>query len=641
MGWAFAVKVGYSCGTITSDMNGNGGSEAVRFCDIVMKGGITSGVVYPKALSELAKEFRFKNIGGTSAGAIAAAAAAAAEYGRRSGQDGFKTLEALPEQLGEQVAGVRTRLFEFFQPQSATKRVFDTLAAGLRGGWSAPLRFLTAACWNFPWALLLGIIPGMVLIIVAFRSSERGSLFYLAVLAGTAAIVLGTLFSVGGAFLWRLLTALPVNYYGLCTGMPATAGAANKTEPLTPWLHRYLNRLAGHPADGPPLTFGHLWGTPDPNGERDINLEMMTTCLTHGRPYRLPFRDDEDVRESKLFSYKPEEFRKFFPEEVVKWMEQHARPSDHPERYVASGVTPLPEPWNMPVVVAVRMSLSFPILLSAVPLYAIDFSRANERDQVPERCWFSDGGICSNFPLHFFDAPLPRWPTFCIDLCDKHVDADAKSVHQPAMAMSNSGEIIESWNRFDQEFEGRRFVPKTHWRQLLSFLETVIHTMQNWTDNTQSRLPGFRDRIARVSLTSDEGGLNLDMPADRIACLSKRGAAAAHMFVERFGPLQTGTMNWSNHRWVRYRTAIGAIGEMLLRIHLAWTSPQQDDVPYEGWVAGTPKPPSYKWAPSQNSVAVELTRSLIQAAHSWSTTNPSLAEGAPRPRPEIRLRPRI
>ena len=69
----------------------------MRFCDIVMKGGITSGVVYPKALSELAKEFRFKNIGGTSAGAIAAAAAAAAECGRRSGHDGFKTLEQLPQ----------------------------------------------------------------------------------------------------------------------------------------------------------------------------------------------------------------------------------------------------------------------------------------------------------------------------------------------------------------------------------------------------------------------------------------------------------------------------------------------------------------------------------------------------------------
>ena len=53
-------------------------------CDIVMKGGITSGVVYPLALVELARKYRFCNIGGTSAGAIAAAAEASSEYGRAS-----------------------------------------------------------------------------------------------------------------------------------------------------------------------------------------------------------------------------------------------------------------------------------------------------------------------------------------------------------------------------------------------------------------------------------------------------------------------------------------------------------------------------------------------------------------------------
>src|SRR5688572_801942 len=51
-------------------------------CDIVMKGGITSGIVYPWTVCDLAGRYRLVNVGGTSAGAIAAAAAAAAEYGR-------------------------------------------------------------------------------------------------------------------------------------------------------------------------------------------------------------------------------------------------------------------------------------------------------------------------------------------------------------------------------------------------------------------------------------------------------------------------------------------------------------------------------------------------------------------------------
>ena len=63
-------------------------SRARLNCGVVMKGGIASGIVYPGAVWELATVYRFKNIGGTSAGAIAAAAAAAAEYGRRHDAQG-------------------------------------------------------------------------------------------------------------------------------------------------------------------------------------------------------------------------------------------------------------------------------------------------------------------------------------------------------------------------------------------------------------------------------------------------------------------------------------------------------------------------------------------------------------------------
>ena len=62
-------------------------------CDLVMKGGITSGVVYPMAILELSKRYHFRGIGGASAGAIAAAATAAAELGR--GTNGFAKLERL------------------------------------------------------------------------------------------------------------------------------------------------------------------------------------------------------------------------------------------------------------------------------------------------------------------------------------------------------------------------------------------------------------------------------------------------------------------------------------------------------------------------------------------------------------------
>ena len=55
----------------------------LKKCDIVMKGGITSGIVYPALVCKLAERYQFKSIGGTSAGAIAASLTAAAEYARR------------------------------------------------------------------------------------------------------------------------------------------------------------------------------------------------------------------------------------------------------------------------------------------------------------------------------------------------------------------------------------------------------------------------------------------------------------------------------------------------------------------------------------------------------------------------------
>ena len=47
-------------------------------CDIILRGGITSGIVFPRAIAKLAETYDFRSIGGSSAGAIAAAWTAAA-----------------------------------------------------------------------------------------------------------------------------------------------------------------------------------------------------------------------------------------------------------------------------------------------------------------------------------------------------------------------------------------------------------------------------------------------------------------------------------------------------------------------------------------------------------------------------------
>src|SRR5437588_268257 len=105
-----------------------------RYCDIVMKGGVTSGIIYPFAISKLSTAYSFKSIGGTSAGAIAAGAAAAAEYRRRytGSNEGFTELDLLPNTLSVvDDDKKRSKLFRLFQPQPGTRPLFAMLVASL------------------------------------------------------------------------------------------------------------------------------------------------------------------------------------------------------------------------------------------------------------------------------------------------------------------------------------------------------------------------------------------------------------------------------------------------------------------------------------------------------------------------------
>ena len=89
-------------------------SQPQEDCDLVMKGGITSGIVYPPAIEILSRKYRFRSIGGTSVGAMAAAAISAAEFYRQqtTSSDGFHCLsEDVKKWLQED-----DNLLHLFQP---------------------------------------------------------------------------------------------------------------------------------------------------------------------------------------------------------------------------------------------------------------------------------------------------------------------------------------------------------------------------------------------------------------------------------------------------------------------------------------------------------------------------------------------
>ena len=334
-------------------------------CDIVMKGGITSGVVYPLAVVKLSNTYRFRNIGGTSAGAIAAAATAAAELGRDPNKQtqGFNLLEELPSWLqGKANNAQGSRLMALFQAQPKTQRLFQLMLAALEpvGKWQKVLWVCLKSFWP---SALAGAIPG-ILALWLMRSSDLLEVF-VGLLLGVFVMIVGVLLAMLANLYVLVTNELPANNFGLCNGYRARAHDRPRDPPLTEWLNTYLNQLAGRKVDGPPLTFTDLQNA-------GINLLMMTSNLTHGVPHRLPFED-------KKFFFDPKEFAQLFPPAVIAYLEQKNA------QYEAQGSSAVNLPngdrlWrfpsgdDLPVVVAVRPSPPASRCCSA-PCRCIRFTR--------------------------------------------------------------------------------------------------------------------------------------------------------------------------------------------------------------------------------------------------------------------------
>jgi predicted acylesterase/phospholipase RssA len=610
-------------------------------CDIVMKGGITSGVVYPGAAARLAMEYRFRSIGGTSAGAIAAAIVAAAEHRRRRGSTaGFATVASLGDELAGPEAG-DPLLLKLFQPDAATRPLFDTMMAFMEGPAAGVLALLRA----FPlFPAIGGLIAALAVVLRGAGQVGTGTMVA-ALLAALILLVAGLI-----ADVVRAVLALPANGFGLCTLGPFSVGS----EPaLTQWLHEQLQTVADHPVKGPVLTFADLWGVRerDPGSRhrallersrdaelREVDLQMMTTDLTHGRPWRLPapyqrHRDRLEFGGELLF--RPDELRRFFPAEVVDHMEGCGEPiSAERARHLPDGgkdFRRFPIGPDLPVLVATRMSLSFPGLICAIPLWNLDHA---DKDHVKlERVLFSDGGITSNFPVHFFDAPLPKRPTFGL-----HLTGFPKGVEPPRGIEHQHLAIVPPVDPAARAPEEPREIAS-----LPDFLVAIKDAMQNWRDNTQSRQPGFRDRMVHIQLGRREGGMTLTMDRTKVLELSARGGAAADVLVALFArDGSTADTPWNKHRFVRFRIATAVAEDHLASFASAYEATPTDGIsmPYLQRVdLARPKgvgPYCYK--------SNAQLRRAQNAAHAYGRPLPEevarrQANGAPRPTSVLRTLP--
>jgi hypothetical protein len=340
---------------------------------------------------------------------------------------------------------------------------------------------------------------------------------------------------------------------------------------VVPWLSESLSRLAA--VEGV-LRFGHLWAgrefvpghapSADPRA-RLVNLELITTDLTRQRPYRFPLRPFAADDPERLY-FRLEDLGArvkggtlgatddaIFPLDVIEAMRD-------PQPITVDGpdggklvLHRLPDPWDLPVVFAVRLSMSLPVLFKAVRLYRLvgptvvrdDLGRPlSERDddqplEFPlgrraEVLWFSDGGITSNFPVHLFDATLPSWPTFGLNLGTHPEGFPHQDVWLP-----------QDWQA--------SIAPATEVGTTIpAFVLSIVDTARSWRDTMQTGMPGSRGRVAWVRQRGDEGGTNLYMPREVVASLALRGALAGARLTRRFD----NDTQWTRYRWLRLRVAL-------------------------------------------------------------------------------------
>jgi hypothetical protein len=665
-------------------------------CDLVMRGGITSVIVYPKAIAKLAETYKFRCVGGTSAGAIAATAAAAGALGVRNGSDSFKEhFEKLPEKLATVMDG-KTVLLRVFQPAKELERVFAVLLSGLQRRPFAEkvASVLLSLCRNYwPWAVVGAAIVAIPLVLAVWWLAFGVRSFVLLLLLDILPLALFAILGAATGLIWDVLFRLPKNDFGICTGT-GPVGRPNPDQPpqddagvapLTDWLHELLQRVASRTLKDDPVTFGDLWGTRDPHAERDIDLALMTTNATRGVSHRFPFV--EGVWGPLYFN--EAEFAKLFPTRVVRWLKEHSltlneqsltrheqiedEDAEAEEEGIAAkreklvvppGFYRLPAAPDLPILMGARMSLSFPFLLSQVPLHTPQYRGGTA---TLRRCLFSDGGLTNNFPIHFFDAPIPQRPTFGINLVPaeqvkvspEHPDAGFRAGATKADVEKDPwpNVWIPTTNSTGiQDIAPFHDLPTGAWA-VPDFFMMLFDTARNWGDTELTAMPGYRDRVVHVAIGEDEGGLNLSMPPEIVEAVGERGNCAGELLTARFAPnpgLDPKTkkpirLTWDNHRWVRYRSFIAALELAARRFHASWTNVGKA-LPWRSYYdllhhQPGEKPSSYPLnGPGQRQFVFKVTDEFVKFVDGWGAETSDFGENSdkgrsPRPKPALRTMP--
>jgi hypothetical protein len=193
--------------------------------------------------------------------------------------------------------------------------------------------------------------------------------------------------------------------------------------------------------------------------------------------------------------------------------------------------------------------------------------------------------------------------------------------------------------------------------------------MQNWNDNLLSRMPGVRDRVVRVRLLDNEGGMNLNMEQALILNIADRGKEAARRLIRRFAENAhtdtDGTVTahsspadsvmgkeaaskiwpgWDCQRFVRLDVLLRTLADKAPGLRRALTAQVRHNISYEELIkrAAVETAPGHlkQLDPKEEQALVALRAELEHAATMFETVA-SLYPNEPIPNPDLRVRPSL
>ena len=117
------------------------------------------------------------------------------------------------------------------------------------------------------------------------------------------------------------------------------------------------------------------------------------------------------------------------------------------------------------------------------------------------------------------------------------------------------------------------------------------------------------------------------------------------MLRDRFGDAgaKLDALNWNSHRWTRYKTSMALLQKVMRRMHDAFPAADLVYPDYNALVARTSdaNPKTGRWLKRAPAPYQALTADFLDLAQKATASSADFDAEAPRPKPELRITPRL